>query len=79
MFSFLSIVCLFIGILHLSANPIVNNSNETIEIETSTNQSQSLCDRNIYLAVNQSLFEVESRFSKNKKRETIFRWIEFSY
>ncbi len=57
MFSFLSIICIYLSIFKSSGNPIINNTNIT-EVENFDSESHSLCDRNIFLISNQSLFDV---------------------
>ena len=58
MFAFFAIALLSITFLKSTANPIISNTNETIEFDNSNDQQ---CDRNIYLMNNQSLFEVVPR------------------
>ncbi len=57
MFSFFSIICIYAIIIKSHGNPVINNNNVT-DVENSDYESQFLCDRNIFLIVNQSLFEV---------------------
>lgn len=57
MFSFFSIICIYAIIIKSYGNPVFNSTNVT-EVENSEFQSQSLCDRNVFLIGNQSLFEV---------------------
>ncbi len=53
MFGVFSIICIFAIILESFGNPV-----NITDVENSESQSDYLCDRNVFLISNQSLFEV---------------------
>ncbi len=68
MLTFFSIICIYLSIHKSSGNPIINNTNITA-IEDFNTESQLICDRNVFLNSNQSLYEVNIENNLNYLKE----------
>ena len=69
---FFSIISISICIIKSSGNPVININNIT-EVDNSDSESYQLCDRNIFLISNQSLFEV--KYEEIRLKRIFLYWI----